>query len=63
VKVHRYMICGIGATSISDCDVCTACCVVCSRTQHGMQYSLKYLSPQRRISYNDVLSLINSTIL
>jgi len=33
-----------------------------SRTQHGTQYSLKYLLPQRRISYNDVLSLINSTI-
>ena len=37
-----------------------------SHTQHGTQYthhSLKYLLPQRRISYNDVLSLINSTLL
>jgi len=36
-----------------------------TRTQHGTQYthhSLKYLLPQRRISYNDVFSLINSTI-
>ena len=36
------------------------------RTQHGKQYtqcSLKYLLPQRRITYNDVLSLIDSTIL
>jgi len=32
---------------------------------HGTQYtyhSLEYLLPQHRISYNDVLSLINSTI-
>jgi len=29
VKVHRYMICGVAATSISGCDVCTACRVVC----------------------------------
>jgi len=39
---------------------------VCDCTQHGTQYthlSLKYLLPQRRISYNDVRSLINSTIL
>jgi len=49
------MICGFVATSISGC----------SRTQHGTQYthhSLIYLLPQRRTSYNDVLSLINSTI-
>jgi len=35
-------------------------------TQHGTQYtphSLKYMLPQGRISYNVVLSLINSTIL
>ena len=29
VKVHRYMICGVVATSISGCDVCTVCRVVC----------------------------------
>ena len=29
MKVHRYMICGVVATSISGCDVCTACRVVC----------------------------------
>jgi len=64
VKVHRYMICGVVATSISGCDVCIACRVVC--TQHGTQYThhnLKYLLPQCCISYNDVLSLTNSTIL
>ena len=38
VKVHHYMICGVVATSISGCDVCTACRVGCdlcatSRTQ------------------------------
>jgi len=66
VKVHRYMTSGVVATSISGCDVCTACRVVCDNTQHGTQYthhSLKYLLPQRRMSYDDVLSLINSTIL
>jgi len=66
VKVHPYMICGVVATSISVCDVCPACCVVCDRTQHGTQYihhSLKYFLPQRHISYKDVLSLIISTIL
>jgi len=34
--------------------------------QGGTQYthhSLKYLVPQRRMSYNDVFLLINSTIL
>jgi hypothetical protein len=25
VKIHRYMICGVVATSISGCDVCTVC--------------------------------------
>ena len=38
--------------------------VLCA--QQGTQYThhnLKYLLPQRRISYNDVLSLINFTIL
>jgi len=30
VKVYRYMICGVVATSISGCDVCTACSVVCN---------------------------------
>ena len=44
VKIHRYMTCGVVATFISGCDVCTACRVVCD-------------------SYNDVLSLINPTIL
>jgi len=29
VKVHRFMICGVVATSISGCDVCSACRVVC----------------------------------
>jgi hypothetical protein len=36
------------------------------RTLHGTQYAhhnLKYLLPQRRMSYNDVFLLINSTIL
>ena len=37
------MICGIVATSISGCDVCTACRVVCSRTQHT-HHSLKYMN-------------------
>ena len=49
------MICGVMATSISGCVVCTACRVVCdSLTQHGTQYthhSLKYLLPQHRKSY------------
>jgi len=35
----------------------------CSRTPHGTQYSLKYLLSQRRISYNDVVLLISSTVL
>jgi hypothetical protein len=38
------MTCGVVATSISGCDLCTVC-----RVQ-----SLKYLLPQRRISYKDV---------
>ena len=57
------MICGVVATSISGCGVCTVC--HCSRTLHGTQYtnqSLKYLLPQHRKSYNDVFSLINPTI-
>jgi len=29
VKIHPYMICGVVATSISGCDVCTVCRVVC----------------------------------
>jgi hypothetical protein len=29
VKIHLYMICGVVATSISGCDVFTACRVVC----------------------------------
>ena len=53
------MICGDVATSILGCGVCTACRVVC--TTHGTQYSLKYLLPQHRTSYNDVFLLINST--
>jgi hypothetical protein len=28
VKIHRYMICGVVATSISGCGVCSVCCVV-----------------------------------
>ena len=38
VKIRRYMICGVVATSISGCDVCTVCCVV-SRTLHSTQYT------------------------
>ena len=62
------MICGVVATSISACGVCTVCRVVCdcNGTLHGTQYiyhSLKYLLPQHRISYNDVFLLINSTKL
>jgi hypothetical protein len=39
VKIHRYMIFGVVATSISGCGVWTACRVVCdcSRTLHGRQ--------------------------
>ena len=29
VKIHLYMTCGVVATSISGCDVCAACRVVC----------------------------------
>ena len=29
-KIHRCMICGVVATSISGCGVCTACRVVCN---------------------------------
>jgi len=56
VKVHRYMICGVVTTSISGCDVCTAYRVVCdySHTTRNAVHSLKYLLPQRRMSYNDV---------
>jgi hypothetical protein len=66
------MTCGVVMTRISGCDVCTACRVVCDttrdtkRTLHGRQYthhSLKYLLPQHRTPYNDVLLLINSTTL
>jgi Na+-translocating ferredoxin:NAD+ oxidoreductase RnfC subunit len=60
------MTCGVVATSISGCDLCTACRVVCDCTQHGTQYthhSLKYLLPQHRKSYNDVYLLINTTLL
>jgi len=31
---HRYLICGVVATSISGCDVCTACRVVCDYTHY-----------------------------
>ena len=62
------MICGVVATSISGCGVCTVCRVVCdchsTRTLHGTQYThhnLKYLLPQHRISYNDVFLLISCT--
>ena len=34
VKVRRYMICGVVATSISGCDVCTAYRVVCDWVAH-----------------------------
>jgi len=63
------MICSVVATSISGCDMCTACRVVCdcSCTLHGTQdthHSLKYLLSRRHISYSDVyFLLINSTIL
>ena len=58
------MTCGVVATSISVCDVCTVCHVVCdSHTTWHAVHRLKYLLPQRRISYNDVLSLISSKIL
>jgi len=64
------MICGVVVTSISGCGVCTLYCVYCDyitlRTLHGTQYThhiLKYLLSQRRMSYNDVFLLINSTIL
>jgi len=41
VKVHRYMICGVVATSISGCDVCTAYRVVCEShtTRHSVHTS------------------------
>ena len=50
VKIYRYMICGVVATSISGCDVCTVCRVVCDCcfTLHDTQYThhrLKYLLP------------------
>ena len=48
------MTCGVVATSISGCVLCA----VLQYTHHN----LKYLLPQRRISYNDVFLLINSTI-
>jgi hypothetical protein len=48
------MICGVVATSISACGVCTACSVVCD-------HSLKYLLPPHRKSYKDVFLPINST--
>jgi len=60
------MTCSVVATSISDCDVCTVCRVVCDQTRHGKQnthHSLKYSLSQSRISYNDVFLLINSTTL
>ena len=59
------MMCGVVATSISGCGVCTVCRVVCdySRTVHDTLYNLKYLLPQHRKSYDDVFLLINSTIL
>jgi len=65
VKIHRYMICGVVATSISGCTECRVVCD-CSGTLHGTQYthhSLKYSLPQHRISYNDVFLLIKSTKL
>jgi len=57
VKAHRYITCGVVATIISGCVL---------RAVYGTHYthhSLKYLLPQHCMSYNDVLSLINSTIL
>ena len=38
VKIHRYMICGVVATSISGCDECTACRIVCDShtTRHSV---------------------------
>jgi len=55
VKVPLYMICGIVATSNTDYLLILRKC-----TSFWLQ---KYFLPQRRLSYNDVLSLINSTIL
>ena len=58
------MICGVVLTSISGFGVCTVCRVVCDKTRHAVHTSkLKYLLPQRRISYNDVFLLINSTMV
>jgi hypothetical protein len=53
VKIHRYMICGVVARSISGCDVCTACRVVwwkeswCyqnERYNNKKKYSFSYLA-------------------
>jgi hypothetical protein len=60
--MHRYMTCGVVATSISGCVLRAVLCA----TQHGTQYThhgLKYLLPQHRKSYNDAFLLINSTLL
>jgi hypothetical protein len=35
VKIHRYMTCGVVATTISGCGVCTVCRVVCDWTAHS----------------------------
>jgi len=43
------------------CVYCVPCCVQSHTTRHAV-HSLKFLLAQRRISYNDVLSMINSTI-
>jgi len=46
--------------------MCVLRAVLCATESHTTRHaihSLKYLLPQRRISYNDVLSRINSTIL
>jgi hypothetical protein len=55
------MICGVVATSISGCVLRAVLCAQSHTTQHAV-HSLKYLLPQRRISYNDVFLLTNSTI-
>jgi hypothetical protein len=56
------MIYGVVATSISGCDVCTACRVVSHTTRHAVHTS----QPETLVAttpHDDVFLLINSTIL
>jgi len=48
VELHRYMICGVVATSISGCDVCTACRVVCDSARLSIR-SLRMVQLDRNI--------------